>query len=1325
MIIPLFERPIKVSAPLVFLFLTLPCFAYGQIEKELEQRDERDPSSATKGEKKKSGDKAKAGWQVERVKRKKDEPPVSYLNCDGCAINSQGLPVRTFTKKLGAVGTHVRQIEVSLEQLRFKTLSKEEKEALGGLVDSLSPQIEPIKRISYSKKIPYLKFSFVPLIRKPSGTVKKLVHHEVRVRDLQRGRSGSQRGLSFAPNSVLRNGELYRIGVTESGVYSMGRSFLKGLGIDPDSLDPGDLNVYGNAFGMLPFQNHKKRPDDLKKNAISVLGGGDGSFDVGDKLLFYAKGPDVWKQNQLTKLFTHRNHLYTDTAWYFLKIGPGSSERIQEEAEVTASVDEVVESVNVRAARERELVNLVHSGRQWAGESIPSGNPMRYRFQMGKLVPGSKLHVELRFLARTLGTSNSSSFDITINGGSSDQVSIGGVNDHYLAPRGNFSSTEIEHTVGSNRDKVSVEVGFQGFNPSSKGWLDWIVVNAVRQLRFDGAQLEFRDTSSVGPGKVVQFRFQASEQVDRIWDISDPTNAKRIPFDKVGGSPRFRVYADSLRHFVAFDKEQLSTPIKGGKVPNQNLHGASQPDMVILSGNEFLPAARELASFHRQEGMDILVTTPRKVYNEFGGGMRDITAIKDLMRMFYVRAGTDTSLMPDHLLLMGDGSLNNRLAEMDEKWIPTFQSQNSLSPTSSYTSDDYFGLLDSSESSSSADLVDIGIGRLPVRSFDQAQDMVRKIKEYSRGNSSVGGNGHCEDSEFSLQDPNWRDLVVFVADDQDGNLHMQQAEEIANKVRNFYPVMNQQKFYLDAFQQTRASGGERYPEVNRRIDQRMRRGALIMNYVGHGGERGWAKERILTQKMIKEWKNRSNLPLFVTATCEFTRFDDHRLVSAGENALLNPEGGAIGLLSTTRVVYASENKRLNLELYNHALQEENGKPLRLGEVVRRTKKNRAQSEPSSINHRKFMYFGDPAVRLNIPRQNLQVDSINASPIASPMDTIHALSKVTVSGRILEQNGTLDSDFEGIVHPLVMDKRQNIETQANDGGNPMNFEVFNSWLHRGKASVKNGKFEFAFVVPKDITYQYGNGRISLVADGSDQDAHGYTESFIIGGTDSNAAKDERGPDISIYMNDKNFVPGGTTDKNPLLMAELKDRSGINISSSSIGHDIKAVLDEKRADAIVLNDHYRSGLDTYKKGDVKYRLNDLEEGEHKIKVKAWDVHNNPSQRTVDFVVSKSAELALDHVLNYPNPFTTHTEFFFEHNQACNFLNVRIRIFTVSGKVVETIERRVHSDGFRSEGIAWDGTDRFGDPLGKGVYVYKLKVTTPDGKKANKFEKLVLLK
>ncbi|HNR56157.1 MAG TPA: peptidase C25, partial [Flavobacteriales bacterium] len=376
------------------------------------------------------------------------------------------------------------------------------------------------------------------------------------------------------------------------------------------------------------------------------------------------------------------------------------------------------------------------------------------------------------------------------------------------------------------------------------------------------------------------------------------------------------------------------------------------------------------------------------------------------------------------------------------------------------------------------------------------------------------------------------------------------------------------------------------------------------------------------------------------------------------------------------------------------------------------------------NHMNFCLMGDPSLRLALPRNSLSITSITDT-LGAPVDTLKALSTVRISGFVDDGSGQPMQDFNGVVVPIVYDKSQQQFTLANDGGNPFPYQLRKNVMYRGRATVTNGQFSFTFVVPRDINYQVGSGRVSCYAENATTNACGFTNDPLVGGTATDVAADGSGPQVDLYMNDDNFVSGGITDENPLIFAKLFDENGINTVGSSIGHDLLAVLDESTDQAIVLNDLYQADMDTYKSGEVRYRLSELAEGGHTIRLKAWDTFNNSSEATTDFVVASSEGLALDHVLNYPNPFTTYTEFFFEHNRPCTNLEVQVQVFTVSGRLVKTLSRQLACEGYRSEGLAWNGLDDYGDKLGRGVYVYRLNVTTPDGERAEKFEKLVILR
>jgi hypothetical protein len=576
-----------------------------------------------------------------------------------------------------------------------------------------------------------------------------------------------------------------------------------------------------------------------------------------------------------------------------------------------------------------------------------------------------------------------------------------------------------------------------------------------------------------------------------------------------------------------------------------------------------------------------------------------------------------------------------------------------------------------------------------------------------------------------------------VADDQDNNTHIKDAETICNNVAAAHPVYNYDKIYLDAYQQVAVPGGQRYPDVNTAIANRVSAGCLIMNYIGHGGVGGWAHERILGTTDVQNYTNLDKLILYVTATCDFTQYDNPPIPSAGEFLLLNANGGAIGLVTTVRLVYSSANKEMNSAFMSAVLQPDaNGIIPPLGEVYRRGKN---ASKADAANNRKFTLVGDPAVTLAYPTYTVVTTSINGEDVNLGSDTLKALQKVTVSGTVNNLDGTVMTGFNGTLYPTVFDKSVSYQTLANDNDSQVkSFNLQKNVIYNGKASVKNGLFSFSFIVPKDISYQFGYGKLSYYAENGTIDAHGYKGDVVIGGINDSAAIDVDGPLVKVYMNDEKFVSGGITDANPTVLVRISDTSGVNTVGTGIGHDITGVLDDDTKNTFVMNNFYSSDLDSYSSGEVRYPLSSLSEGLHRIEVKAWDVYNNSAEGFTEFIVASSAEMALSHVFNYPNPFTTNTEFMFEHNMPAQMLDVLVQIYTVSGKLIKTIQQTIIPEstgssgekitgegGYRVNGIFWDGKDDYGDNIGKGVYVYKLTVKAGNGLSAETFQKLVVLK
>ena len=1070
---------------------------------------------------------------------------------------------------------------------------------------------------------------------------------------------------------------------------------------------------------------------DLTQNAIYLKKDtADSKMDVSDYFLFYGQGQTQWSYNPgACPVFQHSLNLYSDTTYYFITVGNSPGKRIQQELSPSGTPSFTVttfDDYQHSETNEGNTVNLIQSGRHWYGFNFNEITTYDYMLNIPSIDVTTPAQVNVSLIGRN---STASSYLVSV-GSSTETISPTPVNtslyyaDYASPATGCFS-------VPNPPSSMDVNINQQ--TSGAEAWMEYVEVNYRRLLTMVGDQMEFRDSKSIGSGKVAQFNLTSGSPV-QVWEVTDPTNVGAITN---GASTQnlfqFAIGSDSLRQFIAFTGNTYYTPTIVGEIPNQNLHGLPQADVIIVTHPDFYNAAVSLANFHEtNDNLKCNVVTTKEVYNEFGSGSQDVSAIRDFVRMFYDRS-TGYSDLPKYLLLFGTGSYDNlyRLSN-NTNYVPTYQSDNSHNPTDSYVSDDFYGLLDLNEgdwTDTSGSLVDIGIGRITVESVSDAQAVVNKIVTYC-GKGPMGAPGSsssCSSLQNTSPFGDWRNKICFIADTYppDCDIHEQQADIEAALVDTLYPVNNIAKIYLDAYPAVGTPGGTTYPAAETAINAQVNAGAFIMNYTGHGGNLGLSHDRVLGIPDIESWNNIYNMPLFVTATCEFSTYDNPAVVSAGEDILLNHNGGGIALFSTVRLVFSSPNFTLNQIFYDslYAIQP-NGNLPRLGDLIRMTKVGAGPG----VNNRNFTLLGDPAMSMAFPYYTITTDSINGDKLSGTMvrDTVRALSKCTISGHVTDLNGNAVSSYNGYLIPTIFDKPVTVTTLGSGGGcvTQFPFNIQNSVLYKGLISVTKGQFRFSFIVPKDINYQFGNGKISYYAENSAKDGNGYCNQFILGGSSKNVNTDLQGPSIKLYMNDASFVYGGTTNQNPYIYATFKDSSGINTVGNGIGHDLVAILDGNTQNQIVLNNYYQSDLNSYKSGSVHYQLSNLSNGLHTLTLKAWDVYNNPSQATTEFVVANTNSLVLSHVLNYPNPFTTNTYFYFEQNRCCELMDVQIQIFTVSGKLVRNIVTRTTTTGFRSNGIEWDGKDDFGHNIGRGVYVYHLKLRAGDGSTADKYEKLVIL-
>lgn len=1260
---------------------------------------------------------------------------IEYLSFAGAGYKTQEnfLPYYTVTRELS--GTE--KIRPVLINATFESFTSEEIKNVKDLNRIQNEIIFEQEEIEYRKK-DYLKISFIPIRKNPSnGQLEKLVSFKL---NFEKDPSGSRKPgnhsvmRNYASQSVLNIGKWYKLGLNQDGVYRLDKKFLENIGIDVAAIDPRSIKIFGNGGEILPFKNSSPRYDDLRENSIRVVGEEDGRFDSTDYVIFYGQSPHKWKQftdnNCPNRKFAHEYHLYSDSTFYFLTYGQGYGKRVQNVGSVSTTPTVTITDFDDHQYHEKELYNFIKSGRNWYGELFDNVTSMSFNFNFPNIITSVPVTIKANVTARCITCT--SSYTFKANGQTIGSVTVQQVPALYYGDYINQADFCGSFSASSPNLQLALQYNKNG---SSTGYLNYIEVFAKRSLYMDGNQMHFRNLSSAGAGNVSEFVLGNTTPNLEIWDITDPLS----PFNQQGiysgYTTTIRTNTDSLKEFIAFNGLNYLTPVFAGNVANQNLHAINQADLIIIAHPKFYNDALELADLHKtNDTLNTVVVTTEQIYNEFSSGSVDVTAIKDFVKMLYDR--NSGNLLPKYVQLYGDGSYDNKsMSATNTNYIPTYQSANSYSPTGSYVSEDYFGVMGNNEGDNLSDATDLGIGRLPVKNASESKAVLTKIKNYmnpssppkDENTSGPSCNADLGSTQYGLGD--WRNIICFIADDQDVNTHLNQADYLASIADTANNNLNLDKIYLDAYKQEVTAGGQRYPEVNEAINRRVQKGALIVNYTGHGGEVGWALERILDVPTINSWTNKDALPFFVTATCEFSRFDDPERNSAGELVILNGNGGGIGLLTTTRLVYASYNFELNTNFYEEVFKETNGQMPRLGDVTMLTKLH----STASVNNKNFTLLGDPALRLAYPKYTIKTTSINSVDVETATDTVKALQLVTVKGQIVNENGIKLSSFNGVVYPTVYDKSALAYTLANDAQGSGNtdysmvrsFKVQKNILFKGKASVTSGEFTFQFIVPKDIAYNFDFGRISYYAENGKMDAAGFEERFVIGGYDPNAAADNTGPEIKLFMNDEKFVMGGLTNESPIIYTILSDEHGINTVGNGIGHDIVAVLDDNTEKSIVLNEYYQSDMNSYQKGKVKYKLSGLSDGKHTLKLKAWDVYNNSSDAYTEFIVSTSAELALRHVLNYPNPFTTKTSFYFEHNKPCSNLNVQIQVFTVSGKLVKNIEYFSLCDGFRSGPIEWDGLDDFGDQLARGVYIYRVKVRSQDGDIAEKFEKLVLLR
>ena len=1102
-------------------------------------------------------------------------------------------------------------------------------------------------------------------------------------------------GHEYTATSRLAQGKFVKISVRNSGVYKLTYNDLKNMGLQPEN-----VRIFGFGGGLLEKDFRKAKIDDLPAVPF-YMHKTNGEFGKSDYILFYAQGTLRWTYNGSN--FVHANNHYSLDGYYFLSDDAGEQVLLENLTADSFSADAYeVTTCTKYDVFDKDSVNIIdrYGGGEGGGKEfyypINIATPtLNLKFTFPDIISSRRLRCVLDVAASASVRTN-----FTCKQGSSSNVT-------YIGARNSSDHYEMAVTAHSSFDLTAAESSEQNITltynaaaSNAAGYLNYLEVSAVCSLAMNGNSMLINNTDYYGDDINSIYRLSKARSNLQIWNISNLGNIYSVPTQLSGDILSFEAPNSSMQTLLAVDVSSTDypTPTYVGTVENQNLHALQDIEYVIITPKQFVAQAEQLAKAHEQkDGLSWAVVTDEQVYNEFSSGTPDATAYRWLMKMLYDRADRNNGVAPRYLLLMGDGSYDNR--GLNPASAPhtllTYQADNSTNQVKAYSSDDYFGFLDDREGISDLTArMDIGVGRFPVNTVSEAQDVVNKTINYIN-NPSFG---------------KWKTQLIFLADDGDSGLHTDIADYAAENIRLQAPDYITNKIYIDAYQQEVSASGESYPLAKTKFDNLINNGALFFDYSGHGGYNNITTENILTASEIRNMNN-VNIGFWMLATCGFANFDAKK-TSASEYAVLNPNGGALAVVSACRTVYATNNKIINRHVCDSLLLNTNN---RLGDAVRLAK-NKTGSEENKLA---FILLGDPAVRLDYPNKYKVVTT-------SKLDTLKALSTQHLSGFVADADSNIVSTFNGKMQITVYDKLQVLKTLDNDQTDEefkvrKEFNDYPNTIFSGEVDVVNGTFSADFIVPLDIRYNFGTGRIAYYAydpqEGSE--AIGHYHNLIVGGGSNGDFSDKQGPEISIYLNTPYFANGDRTDSAPHFYAQIADQSGINTSGSGIGHDLLLVIDNDLKQTYVLNDYFISLPNNFSAGTVSYPLSGLETGKHELTFRAWDLMNNSSSRTLQFEVVENLAMTVHRVVTYPNPVGKSETVYFtlDHDQPDKRLTMQVSIYDISGQLIATEERETVGTSMVEVNLAEKS-------ISAGAYVYRIAVIADGQKTVYKAGKLIIV-
>ncbi len=1109
---------------------------------------------------------------------------------------------------------------------------------------------------------------------------------------------------NLSSQSVLEKEGLIKVATVKEGVHKIDLAFIESIGLNAEDINPNRIQVYGMPGGHIPQANSVNYPFDPQPIPVKINANQNSVFDSNESVCFYADAVTNLNYNFDQESYQYSNNLFSDNLYFFIDFNADENRPIESVDANESSVDKIIDWFDAVYFHEIDQTNILRSGREWYGESFSVNKTQNFSFELSNEMAQSQVvALTTRYIAQTY---NSANLNIRLNNFDLASEGMPTVSDFTIFPYRQKGEIVLNHSTLTTSllsgNELSVQISHEALGSGrSDGYLDYIFLNVPQKLKYKDDQIVLRHREFQKSGNY-QLKFDGLNTSHFVWDVTDLMNYNELNLENQ--TFNFSQTEEmGERKFVVFDESDAYEISYIGDVNPQNLKSGNTPDYLIIAYDDFISPATQLADFRRNHnGYQVKVASVSEIANEFGSGRRDVSAIRNYIKYYYQKNPGKLK----YVLMLGAASYDykERVAN-NTNFVPVYQSRNSLHPVFTYASDDFYGFMDESEGfweeeSNNIDDIDIGIGRIPAKTAEEATGAINKIIHY----------------ESSPQVFNkWRNDIYFIADDEDGNLHHRNSELLSEYVIDNFGFYNINKLYLGAFEQEVFASTQRSPKMREAINNMVDKGALIVNYVGHGSENSWTNESILTKSMVNEWNNLDRLPLFVTATCEYGRFDNPNIVSGAQEMLLKQDGGAIALLTTSRPVESSSNATLNRAFFENVFKTGNGNPQKLGDIIRNTK----NSGIVGVKNRNFILLGDPAVTLAEPKANLRIEDVVNEEGST--DTLNSMSKISVSGIVENSSNQKLANFKGELTAEFYDKPI-VSSTIDPGENIFDYLIYDQVIYRGKSTIENGEFAFTFYVPKEIDYKIDNGKFSLYAkqEASLLDANGFNNDFFIGGSSTMSNSDNVGPDIKLFLNDRDFKSGDKTGSNVELIIDLFDEHGISIANSNINPGITFSIDGR--EEIKLNGFFYYSLDSYQEGSLKYNISNLSEGSHYLTVTALDVFNNKSKSTIEFEVVGNEQLSILDFAMYPNPATDEVNFKLRQNRKNDEVEFNYQILNNQGQLIYSHSYLTSND---LQQDVWNLKDSNGRKLSPGVYLVRVFLrSVEDNAKTDQFKKLIVI-